>query len=51
MMAFGIPFLLKEVFSRKNRARADGIRCVEAAKKVGLELSGGTLEFPIFKKI
>lgn len=51
MLVFGIPFLLKEVCSRKKRARADGIRCIEAAKNVGLELSGGTLEFPVFKKI
>ncbi len=51
MLVFGIPFLLKEVLSRKKRARTDGIRCIEAAKTIGLEMSGGTLEFPIFKKI
>ena len=51
MLVFGAPFLLKEVLSRKKRARTDGIRCIEAAKTIGLEMSGGTLEFPIFKKI
>ena len=49
MLVFGIPFILKEVFYRKKRARADGIRCIEAAKTIGLEMTGGTLEFPIFK--
>jgi len=50
MLSFGVLFLIKELPERKKRARADGIRCINAAKSVGLEWSGGTLEFPTFKK-
>ena len=49
MLSFGIPFLLKELLSRKKRARADGLKCIKAAESIGLEMSGGTLEFPTFK--
>lgn len=51
MRLFGVLFLAKEVPARKKRARADGIRCIEAAKSIGFEQAGGTLEFPSFKKI
>ncbi len=50
MLAFGIPFLIKEIPGRKKRARKDGLRCIESAKKIGLKYSGGTLEFPTFSK-
>ena len=50
MMSFGIPFIIKELYARKKRARADGIKCIKAAESIGLEMSGGTLEFPYFKK-
>jgi len=50
MLPFGIPFLIKEIIERKKRARADGIKCMKAAESIGLELSGGTPEFPFFKK-
>lgn len=50
MLIFGLPFLSKELPFRKKRARADGLKCIKAAKSIGLEMSGGTLEFPIFSK-
>ena len=50
MMSFGIPFIIKELYARKKRARADGIKCIKAAESIGLGMSGGTLEFPYFKK-
>lgn len=50
MLLFGIPFLLKEIPSRKKRARKDGLCCIESAEKIGLKHSGGTLEFPTFSK-
>ena len=50
VLAFGIPFILKEIPGRKRRARRDGLRCIESAEKTGLKYSGGTLEFPIFSK-
>ena len=50
MLSFGILFLAKEIPARKKRARADGIKCIEAARNIGLEQSGGTLEFPTFSK-
>ena len=50
MLQFGISFLIKEISERKKRARADGIKCIKAAESIGLEVSGGTLEFPSFNK-
>ena len=50
MLMFGIPFLIKELPARKRRAREDGMRCIESAKKIGLKYSGGSLEFPTFSK-
>ena len=50
MLLFGIPYLLKEIPGRKKRARADGLKCVESAEKIGLKKVGGTLEFPTFSK-
>ena len=50
MLQFGIPFLVKEVSDRKKRAREDGIKCIKAAESIGLEVSGGTPEFPSFNK-
>ena len=50
ILSFNIFFSLKEIIARKKRARIDGEKCIIAAKKIGLELSGGTLDFPIFNK-
>ncbi len=50
LLTLGIPFVVKEISARKKRARADGLKCIKAAKSIGLEHSDGTLEFPIFSK-
>ena len=50
MLTFGTPFLAGEIPARKRRARADGLKCIAAAKNVGLKQSAGTLEFPTFAK-
>lgn len=50
MLLFGISFLAKEIPDRKKRAQMDGQKCIEAADRIGLEHSGGTLEFPTFSK-
>ena len=50
MILFGVAFLAKEIPARKKRAKADGIKCIEAAKSIGLEHTGGTVEFPNFSK-
>ena len=50
MLSFGVMFLIKELFARKKRAKADAIKCIKAAKSIGLVISGGTLEFPSFEK-
>ena len=50
MLHFGIPFILKEFSARKKRARTDGMKCIRSAESFGLETSGGTLEFPCFKR-
>lgn len=50
MLAFGIPFLVKEIPARKKRAIRDGAKCIESADKIGLKQSGGSPEFPIFSE-
>ena len=50
MLHFGIPFIIKELSARSKRARIDGIKCIKAAESIGLEMSGGTIEFPSFNK-
>ena len=50
MLSFGIIFLAREIPSRKKRAHTDGRKCIESARKIGLEQSGGTIELPIFSK-
>ena len=50
MLAFGIPFLIKELPARKNRAVADGHKCLDSAAKIGLKQSGGSPQFPIFSQ-
>ena len=50
MLTFGIPFLVKEIPTRKKRAAIDGRKCIESAEKIGLKQSGGSLEFPIFSQ-
>lgn len=47
---FGSGFLIKELFARKRRARADGIKCIQAAEKIGFKYSGGNVVFPKFSK-
>ena len=50
MLSFGVVFLAKELLARKKRAREDGLKCIQAAKSIGLEHTDGTIEFPIFSK-
>ena len=51
MLTFGVIFLAQELFARKKRAREDGLKCIQAAKNIGLEYTDGTIEFPIFSKV
>ncbi len=51
MLNFKITFLVKELFARKQRARNDGRKCIEAAEKIGLKHSGGSCEFPRFSRV
>lgn len=50
MLAFGLPFLMKELPARKKRARQDGLKCIEQAKSIGLVQTGGEITFPFFSK-
>ena len=50
MLAFGLPFLAKELPARKNRAVIDGRKCIDTAANIGLKQSGGSPEFPIFSQ-
>ena len=50
MLAFGIPFLIKEIPARKKRAMSDGLKCIESATSIGLVQTGGSPEFPIFSQ-
>jgi hypothetical protein len=50
MLGFGLPFLMKEIPARKKRACNDGRKCIASAAQIGLEQTGGTLEFPTFSK-
>ena len=50
ILAFGIPFLAKEIPARKKRAVSDGFKCIDSADKIGLKQSGGSPEFPIFSQ-
>ena len=50
MLAFGLPFLAKEIPARKKRAAVDGRKCIDSAAKIGLVPSGGSPEFPIFSQ-
>ena len=50
MLVFEIAYILKEIPARKKRARTDGLKCIESAKRIGLKHCGGTLEFPTFSK-
>ena len=50
MLAFGLPFLIKEIPARKKRAVLDGHKCIETAASIGLVQSGGSPECPIFSK-
>ena len=50
MLKFGPCFLAKELLARKKRAKADGRKCVNAAERIGLKFTSGTIEFPTFSK-
>jgi len=50
MLKFGTGFLAKETLRRKKCASADGARCIEAAKGLGLLRTSGTKAFPVFSK-
>ena len=50
MLAFGIPFLIKEIPARKRRAVLDGRKCIRSAAGIGLKVSGGSPECPIFSQ-
>ena len=50
MLAFGLPFLIKELPARKQRARQDGLNCMKQAKSIGLVQTGGDIAFPFFSK-
>lgn len=50
MLAFGVPFLMKEIPARKKRAIIDGRKCIDTAAKIGLEPTGGSPECPIFSQ-
>ena len=50
MLCFNLPFLIKEFIRRKKIGRRDGMKCIEAARKIGLKQSGGTTEFPVFSE-
>ncbi len=48
MTDLNVFILIKEILRRKKSARADGISCIEAAKRIGLKKTSGTVEFPVF---
>lgn len=50
MLTFNPLFLLKEIIRRKKDAESDIKKCMKVAKDLGLKQTGGTKEFPIFKK-
>lgn len=50
MFAFGLSFLIKELPARKHRAVSDGRKCIDSAAGIGLIVSGGSPEFPIFSQ-
>jgi hypothetical protein len=50
MLTFGVPFLMKEIPARKQRAVSDGCKCIDSAAHIGLQQSGGSPEFPIFSQ-
>jgi glycosyltransferase involved in cell wall biosynthesis len=50
MLNFGVPFLMKEIPARKQRAVSDGCKCIDSAAHIGLQQSGGSPEFPIFSQ-
>ena len=50
MLAFGVPYLLKEIPDRKKRAQNDGRNCIKSAEAIGLYHSDGKLEFPTFSR-
>ena len=43
-------FLIREIAIRKQRTRNDGLKCIDAAKKIGLKHISGPVEFPVFSK-
>lgn len=49
MLGFNPFFLVKEIIRRKRAAKKEIRKCVKIALDLGLEQTGGTNEFPIFK--
>ena len=49
LLSFAPFSLFREIMVRKQRAWLDGYRCIEAAKKIGLKKTGGTLAYPFFQ--
>ncbi len=47
---FPLGFVLAETVARKQRAKKDGLACIEAAKRVGYAHTGGDISFPQFSK-
>ena len=50
MITFNPCFLAKEIIRRKKSAKKDIEKCMNVAKIIGLNKTGGTKEFPIFEK-
>lgn len=50
MLTLGLPFLVKELPARKQRARRDGLACIQSAARVGLVHTQGSVAFPVFSK-
>lgn len=48
---FNMFFLAREIPKRKARTRADGLKCIAAAEKIGLKHTSGPVEFPAFSKV
>jgi glycosyltransferase involved in cell wall biosynthesis len=50
MLSFSPFFLVSEITRRKKAAKKDVKKCMDVAKSIGLNQTGGTKEFPIFEK-
>ena len=50
MLTFNPFFVIGEIIRRKKTAKKDIKKCVTLANDLGLKQTGGTKEFPVFKK-